>query len=129
MSKRLCNIHGLWEKKSPKDRCPKCSKQTHRNYDKYKRDKGMTSFYASGEWRKLRDIQLKKNPLCVTCGRIATVADHIKEIKDGGCKLCIDNLQSMCNGCHTSKTAEEKRKRSDNTNKEKKDSGHGFKFI
>lgn len=121
--KRLCSIHGIWEKKKPRDRCPKCSKQTQKNYDKHSRDKSLTKFYSSSQWRKLRELQLKKNPLCIKCNRTATVADHIIEIKDGGCKLCLDNLQSMCNGCHTSKTAEEKRKRS-----EKKDSDHGFRF-
>ena len=111
MSKRLCAIHGIWEHKKPKDRCPQCSKQTQKHYDTFRRDKGLTKFYSSPEWRKLRAIQLKRDPLCVKCGRPATVADHIKEIKDGGEKLSLDNLQSMCNGCHTSKTAEEKKKR------------------
>jgi 5-methylcytosine-specific restriction endonuclease McrA len=111
MSKRICAIHGIWEHKKPRDRCPQCSKQTQKNYDTFRRDKGLTKFYSSGEWRKLREMQLKRDPLCVKCGRPATVADHIKEIKDGGEKLSLDNLQSMCNGCHTVKTAEEKKKR------------------
>ncbi len=127
--KRICPIHGVWEKNSPRGRCPKCSKQTQKDYDTNKRDKGLTKFYASGQWRKLRALKLKRNPLCVKCGRPATVADHIIEIKDGGCKLCIDNLQSMCNGCHTSKTAAEKKKRVDNNTEKKKDEDHGFRFI
>ena len=127
--KRLCSIHGLWTKTDKKSRCPKCSKQTQKDYDIHKRDKGLTKFYASTQWRKLRDIQLKRSPLCVKCGRAATVADHIIEIKDGGCKLCLDNLQSMCNGCHTSKTAAEKKKRVEKSDPKKKDEDHGFRFI
>jgi 5-methylcytosine-specific restriction protein A len=113
MSKRICPIHGIWNKVNKTDRCPICYKQSHKHYDDHVRDKGLTKFYASSEWRKLREQQLKRHPLCVMCNRPATVADHIKEIKDGGEKLSLDNLQSMCNGCHTRKTAEEKRKRGD----------------
>ncbi len=111
MSKRLCPIHGVWEKTGTAKRCPQCSKQSQKNYDDFRRDKTLTKFYASPEWRKLRKLQLTQDPLCVICGRPATVADHIQEIKDGGCKLCIENLQSLCNGCHTSKTAKAKKKR------------------
>ena len=113
VSKRICPIHGMWEKKKSTDRCQKCNKQTQKNYDTHTRDKGLTMFYKSPEWRKVRVLQLKNSPLCVKCERVATVADHIIEIKDGGCKLCLDNLQSMCNGCHTSKTASERKKRSE----------------
>ena len=127
--KRICPIHGLWNFEKKSDRCPSCSKQTQKNYDTYKREKGLTKFYASRQWRKLREVQLKKSPLCAKCGRAATVADHIIEIKDGGCKLCLDNLQSMCNGCHTSKTAAEKKKRVESSDTKKKDEDHGFRFI
>lgn len=45
------------------------------------------------------------------CQDPATMVDHIKEIKDGGSKLSLDNLQSMCLPCHNLKTAETKAQR------------------
>ncbi len=123
MSKRICPIHGIWEKRSSKDRCPQCTKRWQKNYNNHSRDKNLTKFYASKEWRELRALKLKQDPLCARCGKAATVADHIIEVKDGGCKLCIDNLQSLCNGCHTVKSAEERKKRA-----EKKGDDHGFRF-
>jgi 5-methylcytosine-specific restriction endonuclease McrA len=59
-------------------------------------------------WRKLRKIQLKKEPFCRFCfkmGRLtpATVADHIVPIReDAGRRLDPDNLQSLCAQCHDS---------------------------
>ena len=111
MAKRLCPIHGIYEKITARAKCPKCSSRTQKRYNETSRNKDLRKFYDSPQWRKVRVIQLTKSPLCVDCGRVATVADHIIEIKDGGCKLCLDNLQSLCNGCHTSKSAKERKKR------------------
>jgi 5-methylcytosine-specific restriction endonuclease McrA len=41
----------------------------------------------------------------------AKIVDHIKEIKDGGDRLSLENLQSMCIPCHNIKTAKEKQHR------------------
>ena len=108
MSKRICPVHGIWEKKSSKDRCPKCKKMSTHIYDKSYRNKEADKFYHSREWRRVRGLKLSRDPLCVMCGRPAKIVDHIKEISDGGCKLCLDNLQSMCVSCHNSKTADER---------------------
>ncbi|MDD5359479.1 MAG: HNH endonuclease signature motif containing protein [Sulfurovaceae bacterium] len=100
--KRLCPIHGIYAE----DRCPKCNKQTAKTYDKTKRKN--SNFYHSKQWKEVRDIQLKRNPICCVegCDKPAVIVDHIIEIEDGGCKLCLDNLQSMCISCHNIKTKE-----------------------
>lgn len=57
-------------------------------------------------WRKLRRIQLIKDPFCAFCrkmGRVtaATVADHIVPIRDDPkARLDPENLQSLCKECH-----------------------------
>ncbi len=108
MSKRLCNIHGMWTKDSKQTTCPKCKKRSTKTYDKTYRNKEADKFYHSRAWKRVRGLQLSKYPLCVECRRPAMIADHIIEIRDGGAKLSLDNLQSMCISCHNAKTAQQK---------------------
>ncbi|HIP48683.1 MAG TPA: HNH endonuclease [Lutibacter sp.] len=80
-------------------------KQHHRLIDNSK-------FYNSWTWRKKRKQILNNNPLCVMCEREdiitnATVVDHILAISAGGCKLCEDNLQSLCSYHHNQKSGKE----------------------
>lgn len=103
--KRICPVHGIYEKHSKQDRCPKCAKQSQKLYDKSERDKENMKFYQSAAWKKVRKIQLTQHPLCIVCKKPATIVDHIIEIRDGGSKLSLSNLQSMCVSCHNAKTA------------------------
>ncbi len=69
-------------------------------------------FYNSWSWRKKRKQHLITNPTCVMCDKEnivtnATVVDHIVPISLGGCKLCNDNLQSMCEYHHNQKSGKE----------------------
>lgn len=105
--KRICPIHGLWNKQQDEDRCPDCSKSRAKVYDKTKRDKESNKFYHSREWKNLRTLILNENPFCVACGKAAQMVDHIKAIKDGGEPLDQENLQSMCNSCHNKKENQE----------------------
>lgn len=72
-----------------------------------------TSFYQSVSWRKLRLVQLQEHPLCEECLRQgrhtpAQMVDHIIPINKGGAPLDIENLQSLCNRCHSRKSARDK---------------------
>ena len=87
-------------------------KANQKEYNKTRRTGG--EFYNSGRWRKLRNRFIRENPICVeckNCGQIveAQVVDHIQPIKDGGAKLQMENLQSLCNFHHNQKTAREKK--------------------
>lgn len=57
-------------------------------------------------WRKIRLMQLRAEPLCVSCGGAATEVDHITPLAAGGTHA-FSNLQSMCKSCHSAKTAGE----------------------
>ena len=111
MSKRICNIHGIWEKTEKQTKCPLCAKQVQKEYDEEKRNKSTDRFYHSARWKEAREKQLTLYPLCAVCQHQATVVDHIIEIKDGGSRLSPDNLQSLCASCHNIKTAQEKAQR------------------
>ena len=83
---------------------------SHRK-EKFKADQKTYStepFYQTRTWKRIRLRQLSKFPLCKSCedrGRVtgASVADHIKPIKNGGNKFDSSNLQSLCTTCHNSK--------------------------
>lgn len=62
-------------------------------------------------WRKLRLMVLREEPLCRTCSEAgltvpATDVDHIVSLRKGGTNLR-SNLQSLCHPCHSKKTNEE----------------------
>lgn len=65
-------------------------------------------------WEHIRRAALRRDYyLCVLCkadGRltIATLVDHIVPIVvDAGRRLDFSNLQSLCAGCHATKTAQD----------------------
>tara|TARA_B100000768_G_scaffold46545_1_gene45333 strand:+ start:1682 stop:1981 length:300 start_codon:yes stop_codon:yes gene_type:complete len=71
-----------------------------------------SAFYNSNKWRKFSRAYKDKNPLCVVCSAEgivspAQVADHIKQIIHGGKIFDINNIQSLCNYHHNSKTGKE----------------------
>lgn len=76
-----------------------------------------TSFnYHSPAWRRLRQVVLDKDPLCVECKKKGTltpssVADHIRPISEGGDPWDLENLQGLCEICHNKKSAIEGNKR------------------
>jgi 5-methylcytosine-specific restriction endonuclease McrA len=70
------------------------------------------SFYHTTAWRTLRRKYITANPLCEECkrrGRITPgqVIDHITPIKQDGDPLNWNNLQTLCNPCHASKSGKE----------------------
>lgn len=110
MSKRICNIHGIWSKTPSVTQCPQCKSSSNRVYDKHIRNKEASKFYHSREWKSVRDKVAKRDGgLCQQCmrdGRTTPydVVDHIVEIEDGGSKLNMDNLECLCHSCHNKKT-------------------------
>lgn len=92
---------------------PKVKAEHNREYDKSYRNQEAKTFYNSKEWQRVRYSILSKNPFCAVegCNRPADVVDHIVEIRDGGGRLDLANLQPLCHYHHNIKTAEEKRKR------------------
>jgi len=57
-----------------------------------------------GEWRRIRKAYLEEHPYCVRCGAPATDVDHIRPLSRGGTHD-ETNLQALCHGCHSRKTA------------------------
>ena len=95
----------------------------HRRYDQKRMadadERKLSRFYRTSTWRKLREAYITEHPLCELCsqlGRITvgTVVDHIIERRDGGHDTDKDNLQTLCNRCHTVKTNEERKRRDNN---------------
>ena len=92
--------------------CREHQLEQNRNYNRYERDPDTQAFYTSKEWRSVRRYQLEHFPLCAEClkaGRYtpATLVDHIKPIREGGARLDMANLQSLCWSCHSQKSIEE----------------------
>ena len=92
--------------------CEKHRKERNIQYSRFNRDAELNRFYKSKEWRELRRSYLDGHPLCAMClkeGRYttATIVDHIVPIRQGGARLDINNLQSLCLSCHTIKSNEE----------------------
>jgi len=90
--------------------CDKHQQEADRDYNHRQRDRTAQSFYESTAWRRVRRIKLSDSPLCEECKRggtlvAATVVDHIMPIRQGGAKLEMDNLQSLCQSCHSRKSA------------------------
>lgn len=70
--------------------------------------------YQTPEWKyDLRPTQLLEEPFCRECARqgkrvYATDVDHVEDHKGDWEKFCDrTDLQSLCHGCHSRKTAAE----------------------
>lgn len=77
--------------------------------------KAFTSMYQTAYWRGAREAQLSKQPLCQSCllsGKV-TQASHIDHLfawnRIGKTAFYNNILQSLCNNCHSDKTALEQR--------------------
>jgi 5-methylcytosine-specific restriction protein A len=88
-----------------------CSRQA-REHSTASRAKSRTVKRSITAWRKLRDQQHAKEPLCREClsrgeVRSAVEVDHIIPLSRGGAELDEDNIQSLCAECHRAKTMRE----------------------
>jgi 5-methylcytosine-specific restriction protein A len=93
------------------DECKQLRSKDRRSDPGYKQSK---AFYDSKKWKKIRNRQLNKYPLCERClgmGDVvrAAVVDHIVPWKgDRSLAIDPDNLQSLCVSCHNAKSATER---------------------
>lgn len=76
-------------------------------------DKSNSHIYNSRQWRKLRQMVLHKQPICVMCEQknrytTANTIDHIQSINKGGAIWSMNNLQALCSSCHNKKSARDK---------------------
>ena len=76
-------------------------------------DKSNSHLYKTRQWRKLREMVLHKQPICVMCEQkkiytTANTIDHILPINKGGAVWSMDNLQALCSSCHNKKSARDK---------------------
>ncbi|WP_349773490.1 HNH endonuclease [Alkalihalophilus marmarensis] len=97
--KTYCKIH---QKNAEKNH-----RETTKYYNKYGRDPVINAFYKSKEWKQVRDLAYERdNGLCQRCLKRgvlkpANVVHHLVEVKeDRNLRLSIDNLESLCHGCH-----------------------------
>lgn len=78
-------------------------KQLTYNYDNNRSSSAKRGYGA--KWRRARAYYLSQHPLCVWCGKIALVVDHITPHKgDMSLFWDINNWQSLCTSCHGRKT-------------------------
>jgi 5-methylcytosine-specific restriction protein A len=67
--------------------------------------------YNTARWQRLRRLKLSSSPICEDCERIGIVVpaqavDHRDPISAGGEPFPeLDKLASLCNSCHSAKTA------------------------
>ena len=60
--------------------------------------------------RARRRVLDAANWRCAQCGQYGNEVDHILPLDRGGDPWASDNLQVLCRGCHTQKTASENRR-------------------
>lgn len=109
--KRPCSYPGCPELTDGRY-CAKHQALMNKQYDDRYRDKGARDFYSSAAWRNKRKEYLTEHPFCEECRKSGILApaqmvDHIKPIKHGGALLDDNNLQALCNRCHSRKSIEE----------------------
>jgi 5-methylcytosine-specific restriction protein A len=95
-----------------KPRCP-----AHMSaYWKRKQDArpaGLTKFYQSTAWKRLRAVKRAQDPLCEMCkaeGRVTPVeqVDHIERVVDRpDLALVLENLRSLCFSHHSRRTMQD----------------------
>lgn len=80
--------------------------QLNNQYDKHRGTAAQRGYGA--KWRKARIAFLSQHPICLRCGAIATVVDHIVPHKgDMGLFWSMSNWQPLCKACHDRKTVKE----------------------
>jgi 5-methylcytosine-specific restriction protein A len=84
--------------------CPKHKTIASREYGRFVRSPDHDQTYGY-RWRQIRNLYISKHPLCENCLKtgVLTPADevhHIVPIDQGGTHAD-ENLQALCQSCHT----------------------------
>lgn len=93
----VCSLCGPTRRHSQREHDARRGTSAQRGYD--------------ARWRKLREAQLSREPLCARCREegwvvAATDVDHIVPRRQGGSDS-FDNFESLCHSHHSEKTARE----------------------
>ena len=72
-----------------------------------KREAPQDRRYGAGAGRRARAAFLGHHPVCVECGKVAQVVDHVTPVRLGGAFWDSANWQSMCTKCHNAKSGRE----------------------
>jgi 5-methylcytosine-specific restriction protein A len=89
-------------------------RQTDQRYNAARRAQHGPDPRSTARWRRVRARQLARQPLCEGCraqGRTeaATQVDHIQGVWEAPERVFDEtNLQSLCSGCHSCKSAAER---------------------
>lgn len=89
-----------------------CPKHKNHGWATYQKD-NPNRFYQTTRWKKLRIVVIRRAcGLCANCEKRGLIVpgnqvDHILPVSQGGAIWDIDNLQLLCETCHTTKTAKE----------------------
>jgi 5-methylcytosine-specific restriction endonuclease McrA len=79
--------------------CPNCAREAEQARNAGRAEQ--RAVYATKRWAMTRRRQLFDHPLCDQCGIVATDVHHVVDLADGGPPYDLDNLQSLCQACHS----------------------------
>ncbi len=101
-----CNHPGCGVAINAKDKYCVAHVAAHKK-DYPRRNPESNRIYGTQRWRKYRRWFLNRNPVCIECGELAAVVDHILPVNQGGDFWAIENQQPLCKRCHDIKTGKE----------------------
>ena len=116
--RKLCNKHNFYDSIIYPNGCPKCRKESNKQYDSNIRSEDRKKIYNSTKWKQVRELAMIRDEfLCVECKKLGILTkgeevDHIEELQDRmDLAYDLDNLQLLCRKHHRDKTEREKIKR------------------
>lgn len=67
-------------------------------------------FYNTQQWKRVRLIKLKRDPVCEICNNeLARLVHHIKDARNNPyLRYQLENLQSLCDSCHNKESQKER---------------------
>ena len=101
---RVCNVPGCGTLTDQ----PRCD--THRRAAEQARGNATARGYTSPRHRRFRRLVLRRDPTCVLCGAVATVADHYPTSRRDLLAAGLDpddpaRGRGLCHRCHSIETA------------------------